>query len=103
MPEISLTPQMEERLRRYFKDRVAIWHSRLNRKQKRDILDKIHQGEIDIVAGARSALFTPLRDIGLIIVDEEHDDSYKSMMKARYHARDMAIYIGKNWVQRCII
>jgi primosomal protein N' (replication factor Y) len=57
-------------------------------------LEAIYRGEVDIIAGARSALFTPLSDIGLIIVDEEHDDSYKSMMKPRYHARDMAIYMG---------
>jgi len=95
MPEISLTPQMEERLRRYFKKRVAIWHSKLTKKQKKDILEKIHKGQIDIVAGARSALFVPLQNVGLIIVDEEHDDSYKSMMRPRYHARDMAVYIGR--------
>jgi len=95
MPEISLTPQMEKRLKRYFKDKIALWHSKLTKKQKQNILEKIHKGEIYIIAGARSALFTPLKNIGLIIVDEEHDDSYKSMMKPRYHARDMAIYIGK--------
>ena len=94
MPEISLTPQMQNRLERYFDKRVAIWHSKLTKKQKEKILDAIYKGEIDIVAGARSALFTPLENIGLIIVDEEHDDSYKSMMKPRYNARDMAIYIG---------
>ena len=94
MPEISLTPQMEKRLERYFKKRVIIWHSKLTKKQKDKRLKAIYRGEVDIVAGARSALFTPLKDVGLIIVDEEHDDSYKSMMKPRYHARDMAVYIG---------
>jgi len=95
MPEISLTPQMEKRLKRYFNDKIAIWHSRLTKKQKQNILDRLNRGEIYIIAGARSALFTPIKDVGLIIVDEEHDDSYKSMMKPRYHARDMAIYIGR--------
>jgi len=94
MPEISLTPQMQKRLENYFGKRVALWHSKLTKKRKEKILESIYSGEIDIIAGARSALFTPLLDIGLIVVDEEHDDSYKSMMKPRYHARDMAIYIG---------
>ena len=94
MPEISLTPQMQNRLERYFDKRVAIWHSRLTKKQKDKILEKVYNAQIDIIAGARSALFIPLENIGLIIVDEEHDDSYKSMMKPRYHARDMAIYMG---------
>ena len=94
MPEISLTPQMQNRLEKYFGKRVVIWHSKLTKKQKNKILDSIYGGGVDIVAGARSALFTPLENIGVIIVDEEHDDSYKSMMKPRYHARDMAIYIA---------
>ncbi len=94
MPEISLTPQMKSRLERYFGKRVVIWHSKLTKKQKNKILESIYKGKIDIIAGARSALFTPLKNVGLIIVDEEHDDSYKAMMKPRYHARDMAIYIA---------
>ena len=94
MPEISLTPQMQTRLEKYFGKRIVMWHSKLTKKQKEKILENIYAGEVDIVAGARSALFTPLKDVGLIIVDEEHDDSYKSMMKPRYHARDMAIYIA---------
>ena len=94
MPEISLTPQMQTRLEKYFGKRVVMWHSKLTKKQKEKHLEAIYAGEVDIVAGARSALFTPLEKLGLIIVDEEHDDSYKSMMKPRYHARDMAVYIG---------
>ncbi len=94
MPEISLTPQMQTRLEKYFGKRVVMWHSKLTKKQKEKRLESIYAGEVDIVAGARSALFTPLDNIGLIIVDEEHDDSYKSMMKPRYHARDMAVYMG---------
>ena len=94
IPEISLTPQMQNRLEKYFGNRVVMWHSKLTKNQKDRYLNAIYSDEIDIVAGARSALFTPLKDIGLIIVDEEHDDSYKSMMKPRYHARDMAVYIG---------
>ena len=103
MPEISLTPQMEKRLKKYFGDRVAMWHSKLTKKSKEKILDRIYQGEIDVIAGARSALFIPLSNLGLIIVDEEHDDSYKAMSSPRYHARDMAIYIGQQLDIRVVL
>jgi primosomal protein N' (replication factor Y) len=95
MPEISLTPQMEKRLRSYFGDRVAMWHSKLTKKKKEQILEGIYSGEIKIVAGARSSLFVPLQNLGLIVVDEEHDDSYKSMTRPRYHARDVAVLMGQ--------
>ena len=95
MPEISLTPQMEKRLKAYFGDAVAMWHSKITKKKKREILEGIEAGTIRIIAGARSALFTPLRDLGLIIVDEEHDDSYKAQTRPRYHARDVALLMGK--------
>ena len=95
MPEISLTPQMEKRLKAYFGDMVAIWHSKVTKKRKEKILESIYSGEVKVIAGARSALFLPLRDIGLIVVDEEHDSSYKSNSKPRYNARDMSLYIGK--------
>ena len=94
MPEISLTPQMEKRLKIYFGDKMAMWHSRLTKKKRSQIIEDIYNGKIDIIAGARSALFVPLPNIGLIIVDEEHDDSYKAMTRPRYHARDMAVLMG---------
>jgi primosomal protein N' (replication factor Y) len=94
MPEISLTPQMEKRLKVYFGDRVAMWHSKLTKKKKESILEGIEEGKIHIVAGARSALFVPLSNLGLIVVDEEHDDSYKAMTRPRYHARDVAVLMG---------
>jgi len=94
MPEISLTPQMEKRLKVYFGEHVAMWHSKLTKKKKSAILEEIKEGKVRIVAGARSALFVPLRNVGLIIVDEEHDDSYKSMTRPRYHARDVAVLMG---------
>ncbi len=103
MPEISLTPQMETRLKKYFGDRLAMWHSKLTKKKKEEILEKIYENKIDVIAGARSALFTPLEDVGLIIVDEEHDDSYKSMMKPRYHARDMAVYMGSKLKAKVVL
>jgi len=95
MPEISLTPQMEKRLKVYFGDAVAMWHSKLTKKKKASILEGIEEGKIRIIAGARSALFVPLLDLGLIIVDEEHDDSYKAMTRPRYHARDVAVLMGQ--------
>lgn len=94
MPEISLTPQMEKRLKVYFGDAVAMWHSKLTKKKKESILTEIEEGRVRIVAGARSALFVPLSDLGLIVVDEEHDDSYKAMTRPRYHARDVAVLMG---------
>ena len=95
MPEISLTPQMEKRLKVYFGDAVAMWHSKLTKKRKNTILEDIASGKIRIVAGARSALFVPLSNLGLIIVDEEYDDSYKAMTRPRYHARDVVVLMGK--------
>ena len=71
MPEISLTPQMEKRLKVYFGDAVAMWHSKLTKKKKASILEGIEEGSIRIIAGARSALFVPLSNLGLIIVDED--------------------------------
>ena len=94
MPEISLTPQMEKRLKVYFGEGVAMWHSGLSKKKKETILKQIEEGTVLIVAGARSALFVPLANLGLIVVDEEHDDSYKAMTRPRYHARDVAVLMG---------
>ncbi|MCW8821208.1 MAG: primosomal protein N' [Sulfurovum sp.] len=94
MPEISLTPQMEKRLNIYFGESVAMWHSKLTKKKKESILKGIEEGKVRIVAGARSALFVPLSNLGLIVVDEEHDDSYKAMTRPRYHARDVAVLMG---------
>ena len=95
MPEISLTPQMSHRLQEHFGDKVVMWHSKLTPLQKKKALKSIHDGSASIVAGPRSALFLPLKDLGLIVVDEEHDDSYKSSSRPRYNARDLAIYMGK--------
>ena len=95
MPEISLTPQMGERLEEHFGESVVMWHSKLTPKQKKIALEKIHNGEAKIIAGPRSTFFLPIKDLGLIVVDEEHDDSYKSSSRPRYNARDIAIYMGK--------
>ena len=95
LPEISLTPQMTKRLKEKFGDMIAIWHSKVTKKKKTEILENIYSGKVKIVMGARSSLFLPLRDIGVIVVDEEHDDSYKSNSRPRYNARDMAIFMGR--------
>ncbi len=95
MPEISLTPQMSQRLHRHFGDAVVMWHSKLTPKQKKEALGKIYDGSAKIIAGPRSALFLPIKELGLIVVDEEHDESYKSSSRPRYNARDIAIYMGK--------
>lgn len=95
MPEIGLTPQMESRMREHFGDLVAIWHSKITKQSKNKILDTIKKGDIKVVVGARSALFLPLLNLGLIIVDEEHDDSYKSTQEPKINARDLAVYFGK--------
>lgn len=94
MPEISLTPQMQQRMEQHFGSLVAVWHSKLTKKKKASILEGVAKGEIKIIAGPRSILFLPLPDLGLIVVDEEHDDSYKSGQKPRYHARDIAILMA---------
>ena len=95
MPEISLTPQMGIRLKKHFGNKVVMWHSKLTPTQKRKALQSIYDGSAYIVAGARSALFLPIKDLALIIVDEEHDDSYKASSRPRYNARDLSIYMGK--------
>ncbi len=95
MPEISLTPQMGQRLQHHFGEAVVMWHSKLTPLQKKKALQKIYDGSAHIIAGPRSALFLPIKDLGLIVVDEEHDDSYKSSSRPRYNARDIAIYMGK--------
>ena len=103
MPEISLTPQMTKRLQSYFGERLGVWHSKISPKKKREILEKFNAGEIRLIAGARSALFLPFSDLGLIVVDEEHDDSYKSAAAPRLNARDAAIFVGKKLGIRVVL
>lgn len=93
LPEIALTAQMIRRLKQYFGDSIAIYHSKFNPNERVEIWNKVKTGEIKIVLGARSALFLPYQNLSLIIVDEEHDGSYKQQEPApRYQARDTAIY-----------
>ncbi|RLA79426.1 MAG: primosomal protein N' [Epsilonproteobacteria bacterium] len=97
MPEISLTPQMQIRLEKVFGTSIAIWHSKVTKKKKQTILDGLASGEIRLIAGARSALFLPYKHLGLIIVDEEHDESYKANNKPRINVKDLSLYIGQKF------
>jgi len=92
VPEISLTPQMTERFRSRFGEMVAVMHSGLSVGEKYDEWRKIQQGKVKVVVGARSAIFAPFTNIGLIILDEEHESTYKQEDSPRYHARDVAIW-----------
>lgn len=93
LPEIALTAQIIRRLQKHFGGNITIYHSKFNNNERIELWNKIRTGEVKIVLGARSALFLPFKDLGLIIVDEEHDPSFKQQDPApRYNARDAAIY-----------
>ena len=95
VPEIALTPQTLARFYHYFKDKIAVLHSRLSRGERLEVLERIRAGEYQLVIGPRSAVFAPFRNLGLIIVDEEHENSYKQVDSVpRYNARDVALYRG---------
>ncbi len=91
VPEISLTPQTVERFRQRFGDRVAILHSGLSQTERYLEWKKIHDGKVSIAVGARSAVFAPFKKLGIVVIDEEHDGSYKQDSNPRYHARDTAV------------
>jgi primosomal protein N' (replication factor Y) len=92
VPEISLTPQTQERFLSRFGGQVAVLHSRLGDGERYDEWQRIARGEARVVVGARSALFAPVRPLGLILVDEEHESAYKQEEAPRYNARDVAVY-----------
>lgn len=94
MPEIALTPQMQKRLSVYFEGAFFMWHSKISKAKKQKALKSLENGEILLVAGARSALFLPFRKLGCIIVDEEHDNSYKASDNPRLNARDLALFLS---------
>jgi len=91
VPEIALTPSVVGQFRQRFGDRVAIQHSGLSDGERHDQWHRIRRGDVDVVVGTRSAIFAPLGLIGLVVVDEEHDGSYKQDESPRYHGRDVAI------------
>lgn len=96
VPEISLTPQMLDRfISRFGKEKIAVLHSKLSIGEKYDEWNKIKEGKAKIVIGARSAIFAPVTNLGIIIIDEEHDSSYKSEANPKYDAKQVAKYIAK--------
>lgn len=104
VPEISLTPQTVERFKNRFAaqpDMVAVLHSHLSEGERHDEWHKLHSGRAQIVIGARSAIFAPLAKLGLIVVDEEHETSYKQEEAPRYHARDVAVVRAK--LEKCAV
>jgi primosomal protein N' (replication factor Y) (superfamily II helicase) len=103
VPEISLTPQTVERFKGRFanvQDAVAVLHSHLSEGERHDEWHKIHSGRARIVIGARSAVFAPLKNLGLIVVDEEHETTYKQEEAPRYHARDVAVVRAR--IEKCV-
>lgn len=98
VPEISLTPQTVDRfISRFGQEKIAVLHSKLSVGERYDQWYKIKNGEAQIVIGARSAIFAPVCDLGLIIIDEEHDTSYKSETTPRYNVKDVARYLAKEY------
>jgi primosomal protein N' (replication factor Y) len=104
VPEIALTPQTVRRFRRHFPDEVAVFHSQMNAGERYDAWRQLRAGERRIVIGPRSAVLAPLRDVGLIVVDEEHETSYKQFDPApRYHARDVAVMRARQTGAACVL
>ena len=98
VPEISLTPQTVDRfISRFGQEKIAVLHSKLSVGERYDQWYKIKNGEAKIVIGARSAMFAPINDLGIIIIDEEHDSSYKSESTPRYNVKDVARYLAKEY------
>ncbi len=95
LPEISLTPQTIQRFAERFEGRIAILHSKLSQTEKYSYWQLIRKDEIKIIVGARSAIFSPTKNLGIIVVDEEHENTYKSSDTPRYHARQIAFYRSK--------
>ena len=95
VPEIALTPAAAAIFRAAFGERVAIQHSALSEGERYDQWQRIRRGDVDVVVGTRSAVYAPLADVGLIVVDEEHDGSYKQEGVPRYHGRDVAVVRGR--------
>jgi primosomal protein N' (replication factor Y) len=95
LPEIALTTQVIERLKEHFGGQIGVYHSKFNDNERAEVWQKVLKGEFKLVLGARSSIFLPFSDLGLVIVDEEHESSYKQYDPApRYHARDTAIYLA---------
>ncbi|RZL42079.1 MAG: primosomal protein N', partial [Pedobacter sp.] len=95
LPEIGLTTQIVERIKRYFGDKIGVYHSKFNDSERVEIWNKVLKGSYQVVLGARSAVFLPFKELKLIVVDEEHESSYKQHEPApRYQARDAAVFLA---------
>lgn len=95
LPEIALTTQIVQRIQRYFGDAIGVYHSKFNNNERVEIWNKVLNGKYRVVLGARSAVFLPFKDLKLIVVDEEHEQSYKQQEPSpRYQARDVAVYLA---------
>ena len=95
LPEIALTTQITDRLKLHFGEKLGVYHSKFNDNERAEVWHKVMKGEYQVVIGARSSIFLPFQQLGLIVVDEEHESSYKQYDPApRYHARDTAIYLA---------
>ncbi len=95
VPEIALTPQMIERFKGRFGEDVALFHSRLSDGERFDEWYRVKDGNAKLIVGARSALFLPAKNLGLIIIDEEHENTYKSEQNPKYHTREVAEFLSK--------
>ncbi|MBR1766302.1 MAG: primosomal protein N' [Bacteroidales bacterium] len=104
LPEIALTAQIINRLRKYFGDKVGVYHSRFSASERTEVWHRTLCGAYRVLLGARSSVFLPFNDLKLIIVDEEHDNSYKQFEPSpRYHARDAALYLARLWGARTVL
>ena len=103
VPEIALTPQLVARFRARFGDDVAVLHSGLTLRERLHMWQQLRSGQVDVAIGARSALFAPIQKLGLLVVDEEHDPSFKQEEGVRYHARDMALYRAHKAGAVCVL
>ena len=101
IPEIALTYQTVRRFTGWFGDKVSVLNSRMSSGERYDQFRRAKQGKIQIMVGPRSALFTPFSRLGLIIVDEEHEQTYKSENSPRYHAREVAVIPCRNGKSLC--
>jgi len=103
VPEIALTPQTVRRFGARFPERLAVMHSHLSPGERYDQWRRLRAGELRLVVGSRSALFSPLRNLGLVVLDEEHEGSYKQGRSPRYHARDVAVELARISGATCIL
>jgi primosomal protein N' (replication factor Y) (superfamily II helicase) len=104
LPEIALTSQIVSRVQKYFGNKAASFHSKYSQNERVELWNKIHSGELQVIIGARSAVFLPFQHLGLIIVDEEHESSYKQHDPApRYHARDASMMLANIWQCKTVL